>query len=84
MAVEFKTVVNFKLAMFLQDGVTVPLSALLLSGDNVEGEVCKVLERFFSVDIDTPKINSGFFAQPSELTSIPLEKYLVALGLAVK
>jgi len=84
MAVEFKTIVNFKLASFFEQGLTLPLSSLLLSGDCPNAKVSETVSGFFSVEVSTPQANPAFFSDSAAPAEIPFDKYLVALGLAVK
>lgn len=84
MAIDLKTVINYRISMLFAEGITVPLSALLIAGDRANQDTVKTLRRFFSIDTELPKVNPGFFSNPQALAEIPLEKYLVALGLAVK
>ncbi len=84
MAVELKTLVNFRTGSLFSDGITTPLSGLVVSGDDVSEEFLDRLKGFFSIDVTRPQINTGFFSGEADLTSVPLEKYLVALGLAAK
>lgn len=82
MAVELKTLINFRTASLFSDGVTTPLSNLLVSGEGVDDRFLERLREFFSIDVTRPSINPGFFSGQTDLTNVPLEKYLVALGLA--
>lgn len=84
MAVELKTLVNFRTASLFSDGITTPLSCLVVSGDTVGNDTIAKLKKYFSIDITRPNVNSGFFSGQGDLASVPLEKYLVALGLAAK
>jgi hypothetical protein len=84
MAVELKTLVNFRTASLFSEGVTTPLSCLVISGDTVGNDTIDKLKRFFTIDINRPNVNTGFFSGQGDLNSVPLEKYLVALGLAAK
>ncbi len=83
MAVEFKTMVNFKLTSLFDNGVTVPLAALLINRDT-EGNIGTALGEYFPNILGAPRINTGFFSEPSMANSLPLPDYLVALGLTVK
>jgi len=83
-AVELKTLLNFKLASFFDDGITVPLSGLIMLGDEIDGGALDIFKRFFNIPITKPEINRGFLTRQSSDNDIPLDKYLVALGLAVK
>ncbi len=82
MSVELKTLVNFKVAALFDEGVTTPLSAMLVSGEGMTGQAIETMKRYFSLELTTPAVNSGFFNSQADLTDVPLEKYLVALGLA--
>ncbi len=82
MAMELKTLVNFKTSSLFSEGVTTPLSGLVISGDRVSDDLIEKLQKYFAIDISRPAINSGFFSSQADLASVPLEKYLVALGLA--
>jgi len=42
------------------------------------------MRQYLSMELTTPKINTGFFADPSNLADIPIECYLVSLGLTVE
>jgi len=84
LAVEFKTLINFKMTSFLKDGVTIPLSGLFLSGENVIQQVKSAIAPFFTVPVKSPRINTGFFPDPSQVSSIPLNEYLLSLGSACK
>ncbi len=83
MAVEFKTMVNFKLTSLFDNGVTVPLSALLINRD-AQSDIGAGLGEYFPNILGAPRINTGFFSEPSTANSLPLPDYLVALGLTVK
>ncbi len=82
MAVEFRTLVNFKLASLSESGVSIPLTSLLLSGEKAGDRARSMLQKFFSVELDTPHLGSSFFPDPDATSGVPVEKYLVALGLA--
>ncbi len=84
MAVEFKTIVNFKLASFFEQGMTLPLSSLLLSGNCPNAKVSETVSGFFSVEVTAPQANPAFFSDSAAPAEIPFDKYIVALGLAVK
>ena len=49
-----------------------------------DADTVEKLKRYFAVDISRPNVNTGFFSGQGDLASVPLEKYLVALGLAAK
>ena len=84
-AIDFKTLVNFKLSALSENGVTVPLSGLVLSGEGLDTKIRTIFAEFFPVGVAAPSVIEEYFIgyDASERTEIPLEKYLVALGLAV-
>jgi hypothetical protein len=82
LAIELKTLVNFKTASLFSEGITTPLSTMIVSGDCITDDAINTLKKFFAIDINHPVINTGFFSSQADLVSVPLEKYLVALGLA--
>jgi len=81
LAIEAKTVINFKTASFFESGVTLPLSAVLVSGIADGDPFLDVLSRYFAVPVGRPEVNRGFFSKPEQVAGIPLGQYLVALGL---
>jgi len=84
-AIDFKTLVNFKLSALSEYGVTVPLSALILCGEGLNDKIRTIFAEFFPIGVASPAIIEEYFlgSGDEERTEIPLEKYLVALGLAV-
>ncbi|MDH4033349.1 MAG: hypothetical protein OEV80_06070, partial [candidate division Zixibacteria bacterium] len=83
MAAELKTIVNFKLAAFSRQNISVPLSAVFLSGSHLDTQAGEILHGHFSVGIREVVLNSGFFPQPDKMSEIPAGDYVVALGLTV-
>lgn len=81
LTIELKTIVNFKLAALSQQNISVPLSAMVLSGRRLEDQALCKLKKYFPVPIDEVSISSGFFPKPDRLVEIPAGEYLVALGL---
>ncbi len=82
-AVELKTLINYNLNSIFNDNATLPLSALLISGMNSIEQVLPVLRKYFLIRVGTPRINNGFFSDPDKIAGVQLEKYLIALGLAI-
>ena len=83
MVVEFKTVVNFRLPSLFEEGVTPPLSALIVSGDGSDSPVKSTLEQHFQVPVTSPRIDRRFLGEDAAAMEGPLEDYLVAMGLTV-
>lgn len=83
MAAELKTIVNFKLATFSRRNISVPLSAVFLSGSQLDARAGEIVQDYFSVGIRAVALNSSLFPQPDKMSEIPAGDYLVALGLTV-
>jgi len=83
LAIELKTVINFKLASFYDQGITIPLSSLYISGDKSEMTTIDTFKRYFKVNIQIPEINSSFSSDTFRPQKIAWEKYLIALGATV-
>lgn len=83
LGIEFKTVVSFQSDGLFERGVSVPLSRILITGDN-DGRIAEELAGHFTAQVDHPQINPGFFSDPAKSPSRPLGEYLVALGLTLE
>ncbi len=83
LAIDLKTVVNFRLAALLDYGVSLPLSGLVLSGSGIDSGFCETLEKYFHVGVTSPRIHDGYLGSLADTVSIddPI-RFLVALGLA--
>jgi len=82
-AVELKTLINYHLNSIFHDNATLPLSALLISGFDSLAMAVPILKKYFPVMVGQPRLNHGYFTEPEKMAGVPLEKYLVALGLAI-
>lgn len=80
-AVEIKTLAAYRINSLFADGVTTPLSSLLVSGQGCGDEVLAALGKYFSVEIARPRLNTGFISAETNHSDNPVEQYLVALGL---
>jgi len=80
-AIELKTVINFNLGTFFENGITLPLTALQISGERMDDTIISELGRYFTVSVTRPQFNTGFFTELDKADSIPIENYLIALGL---
>jgi hypothetical protein len=83
LAVEFKTVLNFRLAELSSQGISLPLAALYLSGDGIDKAAREVFARYFPVGVRKPELNWSFLADGAELETEAPDDFFVALGLAV-
>ncbi len=85
-ALDLKMTISYQLAELFTDGITVPLSRLILSGKHAGNDLLQAaLKEQFSVDVTLPSFHEGYF-DPVEKT---LDKYrpelfLIPLGLAVE
>lgn len=80
LAVELKTVINFRLMSLASDGISVPMSVLILTGEDVDERVRKIFGELFPSGVVEPQINRSFLGE-NVTADIPAERYLVALGL---
>ena len=83
LAIELKTLVNLQMSLLFSEGITVPLSSLIVTGEGVTGKLTEALARHFPGGVGSPQINTGFFADPSKLNEIPIDNYLISLGLTI-
>jgi hypothetical protein len=82
-AIELKTVVNFRLSALADQGVTVPLSRLLISGESVSDTAVAMLETLFPCGVRRPEFNMAYFENSDEVRGQLSDSCLAALGLAV-
>lgn len=78
---ELRTIVNFRLASLARDGISIPPSIVLVSGENSRQEVYDVMRCVFTCPVETPQMSAAFFPNQIDLNRLPLELYIVALGL---
>ncbi len=79
--IELKTLLNYKSATLLDKGISVPLSKLFVIGEHLDDSLLKTLSENLKIETTRPEINRGFITDRKENKDIPLDKYLVALGL---
>lgn len=82
-ALDLKTVINDKLAALRSVGVSVPLSALVISGHGVNERFRQKLTEQFPVGVLAPDMHRGYFDSGVLESTQYLSDYLVALGLAL-
>lgn len=82
LAKEFKTLVNFKLAGLAEQGVTIPLSVVVLIGEPVNNQLFDMLSGFFPIGVASPRFNRAYLATTASSHLHP-ELFLPALGAAV-
>jgi hypothetical protein len=79
-AIDFKTVVNFRLAMLADIGVTVPLSQVVVTGAALDDRLITALDERFSGRVIRLKFRDGLL--PDHLAA-KAHTYTVPLGLIV-
>jgi hypothetical protein len=82
-AVALKTLVNFKLAALRDDGITIPLAALLVTGEQVANDERATLQKFFSARVVPFTPLPNLTEQTARIGVEAPEQFLVALGLTV-
>jgi hypothetical protein len=82
LAIECKTVINFKLSSLCSLGITLPLSVLVICGDSVDDRIRTIFAEFFPAGVTAPRINDVYLLEGASVDG-PLEGFLVAMGLTV-
>ncbi len=83
LAADFKTLVNFRLGLLAEQRQPLPLTSLVITGDDISEDFKTILKKYFLAEIGSPQLIREYFNDCPENNEIPFEKYLVALGLAV-
>lgn len=81
LVVELKTILNYKISSFFEEGITVPLSHLVCSGEDIDEHMFGLLRNSFKVAVSRPELNSGYLQMNRENNPPLFGNYLVALGL---
>jgi hypothetical protein len=83
-AVEFTTLVNYMLARTFPYNQSAPeLSTLIVLGDDDDTGIASALRRHFRTDIVSPRIDGTVLGDTAQSLSVPVENFLVALGLTI-
>lgn len=80
LAVDLKTVINFKISSLAGLGITIPLSKLLLCGGDDALLSSELFARFFPCGVARPIFHEEYF--PDSIDRQELHRYLPALGAA--
>jgi hypothetical protein len=83
LGVDLRTLMNYRLSMLLDAGVSVPLSGLLLTGESVNEVLLAAVQESFPVEVSVPKPHEGFFGALDDDARRALPLCLTALGLTV-
>ncbi len=81
--IELKTLLNFKLAALQENGISIPLSKIFVISEFLDEKMIETLQKNLKIEIARPEIHTGFISEQNKNHEIPLDKYLVALGLTV-
>ena len=86
LAADFKMTLSFQIAEMFNDGITVPLSRILLCGTYARNDLLKAaLAEQFTAEIALPRFHEGYF-EPIEGTigNHRPEQFIIPLGLAIE
>lgn len=83
LAIELKTIINFRLSALAEEGVTVPLARLILCGRHVTPSLIQAFTPFFPTGVAEAQVNPAFLDASVSPEVGAVANYLVALGLAV-
>ncbi|RKX26136.1 MAG: hypothetical protein DRP45_04270 [Candidatus Zixiibacteriota bacterium] len=83
LAIDLKTVVNFRLSALMDQGIHVPLASLIVTGEAVDEQLRHALQAYFAVGVSAPRVHAGYLAESAREDPGTLERYVVALGLTV-
>ncbi|MCK5125225.1 MAG: hypothetical protein KAR42_03125 [candidate division Zixibacteria bacterium] len=86
LAADFKMTISFKIAELFTEGITVPLSRVLLCGSLARNKIIQAaIAEQFSIDITLPQFHEGYFDPPEDtLDKYQPEQFIIPLGLAVE
>jgi Tfp pilus assembly PilM family ATPase len=85
LAAEFKMVLSFYLAELFQEGITIPPSHIILSGQHASNTFLQeALSRQISANIMLPPFLDGYFQCSPGVEPARPELFLIPLGLAVE
>lgn len=84
LAVELKTLINYNLSALMSDGISQPMTALLVSGDGADEPVSRSLDRYFSGLVRTPRLRAELFKGEPTIDRSDGHKFVTALGLTVE
>lgn len=83
LAVDLKTILNFKLSQLLDRGTSLPLSALILSGEQVDETFRNTVQNHFSMGVRAPRLHPGILDDQVADNAATPDLFLPALGLSV-
>jgi hypothetical protein len=86
LAAEFRITLDYHLGELYQEGITIPISRIVLSGRHAcEDNLIIALMEQFSAEIALPHFHEGYFQPASDtIDRYRPEQFLIPLGLAVE
>jgi len=84
LAVELKTLINYNLSTLMTDGISQPLTALLLFGDHADDSIRAALDSYFTGLVRTPRLRTDLFRGETNVERSDGHKFVAALGLTVE
>ena len=81
-AVDLKTMLNFRRGSLRDSGISMPLAALIVTGDLAVDQMQPTLQQYFPSGILVPRLRPALFSDPESAASDAALRFLVALGLA--
>lgn len=83
-AAEFRIIIDFLLAELFEEGLTIPLSRMILSGEHASNQpLRKALSDQLKIEIARPRFNEGYFKHTDKVPDDnAAERFLIPLGLA--
>lgn len=83
---ELKVVISYHLAELFREGVTIPLSRIILSGQHArESTLTTALKETISTEIGLPHFQAGYFQSVADIIEHGQpERFLIPLGLALE
>lgn len=86
LAIELKTIINFRLSALSEQGITTPLARLLVCGEPATERVIESMAAWFPTGVGRPSLDQNRFDPPlrADLEKPETANYLVALGLTLR
>lgn len=84
LAVELKTLINYNLSTIMTDGISQPLTALLLFGDHADDPTRSALDSYFTGLVRIPRLRTDLFREQTTVDRTDGHKFVAALGLTVE
>jgi hypothetical protein len=83
LAVDLKTVLNYRQATLLNAGISVPPAGLVLCGELADDGLMQTLQPYFPSSVTQPRLHEGFFGALDYAAREALTRHISVLGLTV-